>query len=61
MRRIDRIRTMTTKEMADIIFETGIDISICFCTSRDDCEEMDEIPEGMCKQCLINYLEDEDV
>lgn len=61
MRRIDRIRTMTAKEMADIMFETGIENNICFCANRDDCGEMDEIPEDMCKQCLINYLEEEDV
>ena len=61
MKRIDRIRSMSTEEIADAMFETGIESNICFCTSRDDCEEMDEIPEGMCKQCLINYLEDEDV
>ena len=52
---------MTTKEMADAIFEAGIEEGICFCTNRDDCGEMDEIPEDMCKQCLIKYLEEEDV
>lgn len=65
----DRIRSMTDEELAELLYSLQTkDLDGMFCKNEDKCEEMmdsgDEIPESMCKQCLVKWLkemEEEDV
>ena len=64
MRRIDRIRSMSVHELADMLIENGIDIHISFCPSAEECgdyeEKHGELPPGGCRECLIKWLMEEE-
>lgn len=61
----DRIRSMSDEELAEAIAAIGLDKleKIPFCNSNDLCTDiLDDgklIPESLCKQCLINWLQSE--
>ena len=60
----DRIRTMTDEELADAMLAINeIGEAVPFCGNSTRCNEILEagelIPEGMCKQCLIAWLQSE--
>lgn len=63
MKRIDRIRTMTASEMAELILESDYiaEENLDFCPNK--CiEKLDTgipIEEEDCKQCLIKWLMEE--
>lgn len=60
----DRIRTMTDEELADVIIKNSCNTFsevIKFCKNSEECSDMldsfDEIPESMCKKCLLEWLQ----
>lgn len=58
----DCIRAMSDEELADKILSLGDEVStkIPFCGKSALCDEIldkgELIPEGLCKQCLMNWL-----
>ena len=42
MTRFEKIHNMTPEEMADAIFENGIDDLFDFCESKQECSDYDE-------------------
>ena len=64
MTNADKIRAMTMDELADAMLKIdNIDAVAPFCGNSDRCSEIldagELIPEGMCKQCLMNWLQAE--
>ena len=63
--RAGMFRSMSDEEMADAIFSLGCEVTqkISFCRNLESCSEIldngDSIPEEMCKQCLIEWLQSE--
>lgn len=59
--RIERLRSMSAEELADIIINSEISTCINFCQSDKECDEMLEcrvIEDDKCKKCLIKWLND---
>lgn len=56
MKRIERLRNMSVTELADAILKSGFDEKIDFCDSNHSCGELEDIPEEMCRKCLIEWL-----
>ena len=58
--RYERICSMSVEEMADKILASDISSSIDFCQEFSKCEELNEkgkeIPDEMCKKCLVKWL-----
>ena len=58
--RIDRIRSMSVEEMADKILASEISTTIDFCQEFSECQDLnekgEEIPDEMCKKCLVKWL-----
>lgn len=63
MRRIDRIRSMSVHELADMLIENGMDGNIEFCPSSQECDDYEqehgETSDEMCRECLIKWLMEE--
>nr|WP_288975922.1 hypothetical protein [uncultured Blautia sp.] len=64
----DNIRRMleTDEGIADFLMEHGIENIISFCRCKPECNiwldtEKEGIPEEWCKQCLIEWLEENHV
>lgn len=60
----DRIRSMSDEELADAMLNLNeIGDHISFCVNAEKCDEIMEngglIPDGMCRQCLIKWLQSE--
>ena len=60
----DKIRAMTDEELAEHILSTpAYETCIDFCKKRAECYDLNEsdkgIPDGWCKQCLIDWLQKE--
>lgn len=60
----DSIRTMTDEELADVIIKNSFNTFsevIKFCKNSEECSDMldsfDEIPESMCRKCLLEWLQ----
>lgn len=60
MRIIERIQNMSAAELADAILENDIDDRIKFCDGNHNCGKLNDIPEEMCRECLIEWLLQED-
>ena len=58
--RIECIRSMSVEEMADKILASEISTSIDFCQEFSECQNLnekgEEIPDEMCKKCLVKWL-----
>lgn len=54
MQRIDYIRAMTIKEMAEAIIEHNITDAFC----KSDCEQEDECPHAV--ECCVRWLGEAD-
>ena len=58
--RIDCICSMSAEEMADKILASEISTSIDFCQEFSECQNLnekgEEIPDEMCKKCLVKWL-----
>lgn len=57
--RIERLRSMSAEELADIIINSEISTYIDFCKSNKECDEMLDsgvIEDDKCKKCLIKWL-----
>ena len=52
--RMECLQSMSAEELADKIFETEISTAINFCQNFERCRE--DIPEGECRKCLIQWL-----
>ena len=64
MTNLERIRSMTAEEVAEIIEKNEDYISkICIQTAGSgDCpylDKNDNVPDGACKRCFINWLNSE--
>ena len=59
----DRIRAMSDEELADAILETCLREGMPFCKNKLQCSQILDngktIPDEMCKQCLIEWLQSE--
>ena len=59
----NKIRSMSDEELADTLLELGIDNceKIPFCTNSDKCNDIMDagelIPDELCRECLINWLQ----
>ncbi len=65
MRRIDKIKSMDVAELAELLFDIGADENIYFCKNEEECGVMLDTGEGdtlnlMCRQCLIDWLMEEE-
>ena len=58
--RIDCICSMSVEEMADKILASAISTTIDFCQEFSECHDLnekgEEIPDEMCKKCLVKWL-----
>ena len=64
MTNADRIRAMTDEELAEHILSTpAYETCIDFCKKRAECNDLiesnDGIPDGWCKECLLEWLQKE--
>lgn len=63
--RADKIRSMSDEELADYIIFIGANIEekIPYCKSTPQCTEILDsgriVPNGMCRECLVKYLQSE--
>lgn len=60
----DRIRSMSDEALADAMLELeDISEKLPFCKNSNRCNEImdagEQIPDGMCKQCLMEWLQSE--
>lgn len=66
MTNADKIRSMSVEELADamIMLNVGSSEKIPFCISHQKCTDMldagEAIPDEMCRQCLIDWLQKEE-
>lgn len=61
MTNADRIRNMSDEELADAMLKfSEIGDHASFCVNSTRCDEImdagEQIPEGMCRQCLLEWL-----
>ena len=67
MTRGDNIRRMlqTDDGLADFFIEHGINDGIIYCANKPECDEKldsgETVPDEMCRQCMIEWLEEERV
>ena len=65
MTNADKIRSMSVEELADvmIMLDASSSEKIPFCISYRKCTDMldagEAIPDEMCRQCLIDWLQKE--
>lgn len=64
MTQADRIRSMTDEELANFLYGfNDIDQKVKFCTNKKVCtdwlEKEDTLPDGWCKECLLEWLRSE--
>ena len=64
MNNFERIRAMSMEEMADAMLTVNeIGETVPFCSNSNRCQEYlntgELIPQGMCKQCLMAWLQSE--
>jgi len=62
MTNADKIRSMSDEELADAILEVeGLSEKLSFCKNSSKCNDIlyagETIPDGMCRQCLIEWLQ----
>ena len=60
----DRIRSMTDEELTEFLYKfNDIDEKVKFCTNKKVCtdwlEKEDTLPDGWCKECLLELLKSE--
>lgn len=60
MTRGDKIRGMTDEQMVDAAFDIGIDDYLEFCQERPECHKVWSVPQKRCKQCMLEWLQEED-
>lgn len=58
--RIEKIHSMSVEEIADRILASEISALLDFCQEFSECQNLnekgEEIPDEMCKKCLIQWL-----
>lgn len=58
--RIESICSMSVEELAEKIFESEVSTMLDFCQEFSKCNELiekgEEIPDEMCKKCLVKWL-----
>lgn len=60
----DRIRSMTDEELAELFYSfQNLEDKVKFCKNKDVCNDIlddgDDIPDAMCKKCLVDWLQSE--
>lgn len=60
----DRIRAMSDEELAELFYSfNNLEDKVKFCKNNDICtdilEDGKEIPDSMCKKCLVEWLQSE--
>ena len=61
----DRIRHMSDEELAELLYSfQNLEDKVKFCKNKDVCNDIlddgKEIPDNMCKECLIKWLQSEE-
>ena len=64
MTRADRIHSMSYEELAELFYSLiNLEDKIKFCKNKTECEDILDagktIPDNMCKQCLVEWLQSE--
>ena len=60
----DRIRAMSDEELAELLYSIqSLEDEVKFCKNKDVCADIlddgKKIPDNMCKECLIEWLQSE--
>lgn len=60
----DRIRSMSDEELAELLYSIqNLEDKVKFCKNKIECDNIldsgKEIPDNMCKQCLVDWLQSE--
>ena len=60
----DKIRAMSDEEMADLFYSfQNLEDEVKFCKNKGVCNDIlddgNDIPDAMCKQCLVEWLQSE--
>lgn len=64
MTNADRIRSMSDDELAELLYSIqNLEDKVKFCKNKIECDNIldsgKEIPDNMCKQCLVDWLQSE--
>ena len=64
MSNADRIRSMSDEELAELLYSIqDLEDKVKFCKNKIECDNIldsgKDIPDNMCKQCLVNWLQSE--
>ena len=64
MTQADRIRSMSDEELAELLYSIqNLEDKVKFCKNKIECDNIldsgKEIPDNMCKQCLVDWLQSE--
>ena len=60
----DRIHSMNIEETAELLYSFhNLEYKVKFCKNKTECDEIldsgKEIPDDMCKKCLVEWLQSE--
>ena len=60
----DKIRSMSDEELADLFYSfQNLEDEVKFCKNKGVCidilDDGEEIPDAMCKQCLVEWIQSE--
>ena len=60
----DKIRAMSDEELAELLYSLqNLEDKVKFCKNKDVCTDIlddgKEIPDNMCKECLVEWLQSE--
>lgn len=64
MTNADKIRAMSDEELADLFYSfQNLEDEVKFCKNKGVCDDIlddgNDIPDAMCKQCLVEWLQSE--
>ena len=64
MTQADCIRSMSDEELAELLYSIqNLEDKVKFCKNKIECDNIldsgKEIPDNMCKQCLVDWLQSE--
>ena len=64
MTQADRIRSFSDEELAELLYSIqNLEDKVKFCKNKIECDNIldsgKEIPDNMCKQCLVDWLQSE--
>lgn len=64
MTNLDRIHSMNIEETAELLYSFhNLEDKVKFCKNKTECDEIldsgKEIPDDMCKKCLVEWLQSE--